>query len=307
MVEMPDNNVEEFRPQEGDLIYLPLANSLFEIKFVEHEQPFYQLRNLPTYQLQCELFEYSHESIDTGINSVDDFETTQADSITLAIAGGTDGFTPREEISQRVQTFKASNAALTAVIDTNSGEIASVTIDESGFGYETPPDIVVPKPLVGTRGEVTATIDSAGQVDSVTITNSGSGYTATTVDIFDITESPVEDRPEVLVTGEVADLIPTQDADPNTGAEREADLRVTGISASDGSLSGFEVAGENIVRVEDSVDSGWLIEKIYDIRDRDQYFEPTDEFADNSSFEIESDQILDFSESNPFGDPQEQV
>ena len=63
LVHLDDNDIYADRPDEGDLIYLPLANSLFEIKFVEHEQPFYQLRNLPTYQLQCELFEYSHEQI----------------------------------------------------------------------------------------------------------------------------------------------------------------------------------------------------------------------------------------------------
>ena len=47
------------KPNDGDLIYLPLSNSFFEIKFVEEEQPFYQLSNLPVYKLQCALFEYN--------------------------------------------------------------------------------------------------------------------------------------------------------------------------------------------------------------------------------------------------------
>jgi len=54
------------RPQEGDLIYLPLDNALFEIKYVEVKTPFYQLNNLYTYELRCELFEYEDEIIDTG-------------------------------------------------------------------------------------------------------------------------------------------------------------------------------------------------------------------------------------------------
>ena len=63
------------RPVEGDLIYFPLNGKLFEIKFVEHEAIFYQMGNLQTYDLRCELFEYSHQVIDTGINEIDAIET----------------------------------------------------------------------------------------------------------------------------------------------------------------------------------------------------------------------------------------
>ena len=59
------------RPREGDLIYLPLSRGLFEIKFVEHENPFYQLGKLYTYRLSCELFEYSQEDFDTGFSDID--------------------------------------------------------------------------------------------------------------------------------------------------------------------------------------------------------------------------------------------
>ena len=50
------------RPSEGDLIFFPLTSNLFEIKFVEHEKPFYQFGKLYTYELKCELFEYSNET-----------------------------------------------------------------------------------------------------------------------------------------------------------------------------------------------------------------------------------------------------
>lgn len=60
------------RPREGDLIYFPLNNKIFEIKFVEHEAIFYQLGSLQTFDLTCELFEYNNEIFNTGIPLVDD-------------------------------------------------------------------------------------------------------------------------------------------------------------------------------------------------------------------------------------------
>ena len=66
------------RPQEGDLIFFPLVNKLFEIKFVEHEQIFYQTGRLQTYDLRCELFKYSSERIRTGNTEIDSIETKQS-------------------------------------------------------------------------------------------------------------------------------------------------------------------------------------------------------------------------------------
>ena len=63
-----------FRPSEGDLIYMPSVKGVFEIKFVELETPFYQLQNLPVYKITCELFEYSNEDIDTGVAEVDNLQ-----------------------------------------------------------------------------------------------------------------------------------------------------------------------------------------------------------------------------------------
>lgn len=68
-------NVLPNRPAEGDLLYFPLTEGLFEIKFVEHKDPFYQLRKLYVYKLQVELFQYASEVIDTGIKEIDVFET----------------------------------------------------------------------------------------------------------------------------------------------------------------------------------------------------------------------------------------
>ena len=62
------------KPREGDLVYFPLSKTLFEINFVEHENPFYQLGKLHTYVLTCEVFTYSQEDIDTGISDIDNVE-----------------------------------------------------------------------------------------------------------------------------------------------------------------------------------------------------------------------------------------
>jgi hypothetical protein len=78
------------RPVEGDLLFLPLNSGLFEIKFVEHENPFYSLGKLLSFQLTCELFQYSEEKMDTGVPEIDVVEDINAYSITLSL-GATSG------------------------------------------------------------------------------------------------------------------------------------------------------------------------------------------------------------------------
>ena len=69
-----DNEISAVRPLEGDVLYIPFSQKLFEITHVEHEQPFYQLSNLPTYKLRCELFEFSSEEFDTNVTEIDKIE-----------------------------------------------------------------------------------------------------------------------------------------------------------------------------------------------------------------------------------------
>lgn len=69
------------RPSEGDLLYYPLTKGLFEIKFVEHQDPFYQLKKLYVYRLQVELFQYSSERIETGMKEIDVFETLKTTDV----------------------------------------------------------------------------------------------------------------------------------------------------------------------------------------------------------------------------------
>lgn len=76
------------KPREGDLVYFPMTKGLFEIKFVEHENPFYQLGKLYTYKLSCELFTYSHEEIDTGFSDVDEIEDNRKEyAVELSLGG----------------------------------------------------------------------------------------------------------------------------------------------------------------------------------------------------------------------------
>ena len=77
-VNRADNALQGDRPTEGDLIYLPLTRSMFEIRHVEHEQPFYQIENVPVYKMRCTLFEYSNEDFDTGTATIDSIERDYA-------------------------------------------------------------------------------------------------------------------------------------------------------------------------------------------------------------------------------------
>lgn len=68
--------IKENRPNEGDIIYMPLMNSFFEILFVEDQQPFFQLGNLPVYKLRVTRWEYSSEELNTGVEEIDEKEDT---------------------------------------------------------------------------------------------------------------------------------------------------------------------------------------------------------------------------------------
>ncbi|MEK9695295.1 MAG: hypothetical protein VW270_05990 [Candidatus Poseidoniales archaeon] len=66
------------RPQEGDAIYHPILGKLFEINFVDHDEPFHQLDNNPVYKMQCRLFEYGSEILDTDITAIDAIEDSES-------------------------------------------------------------------------------------------------------------------------------------------------------------------------------------------------------------------------------------
>jgi hypothetical protein len=134
------------RPCEGDLIYFPLTKGLFEIKFVAHQDPFYQLGKLYVYKLQVELFQYASERIDTGIAPIDAFES--------------------------LKTFTTNTTR------SPNGEVTSITITNQGSGYTSVPTVAFTS-ATGFGAAATAvrgTGPSANKVIRIDITNPGSGY-----------------------------------------------------------------------------------------------------------------------------------
>lgn len=111
------------RPKEGDLIYLPLTKSLFEIMHVEHEQPFYQLSNLPVYKMRCTLFEYSDEDLDTGVQDIDIIEFKGAYKYLVTVNLNGAAVYANDQVTQTLDSDEGT------VI---RGEISGITKDNSG-------------------------------------------------------------------------------------------------------------------------------------------------------------------------------
>ena len=339
------------RPQEGDLIYLPIDNALFEVKYVDVKKPFYQLNNLYSYQLKCELFEYEDEIIDTGIGNVDesvkDFgyiqtltmissDTTNAE-ISVALASSTSqksvyyvdiinggyGYKsiPKVEIENAPVGSQTAKAVATLKTLGNESTIDKILITNPGIGYQVSPKIKILSdsgsgfigtcvigtgalsPIIivntgskyssapqvsistspsGVNAEAISIINTSGNVSTIRYINAGAGYT--TPPSIQIGESigittGTYTFNEVVV-GDVT----------NTRAyvkDWNYTTRILKVAIIDGIFS----EGEAIVGVGASY-------KIYSV-ERDNLY---DAFASNKEIEIEADNIIDFSEKNPFGD-----
>jgi hypothetical protein len=99
------------QPREGDLIYLPVSDTLLEIKFVEDEEVFYQLGKAYIYTFRCEFFEYAQEEFDTGIADIDDIQTINEYTIDLTLNTGTGDFIAGESIYQGADQANATATA----------------------------------------------------------------------------------------------------------------------------------------------------------------------------------------------------
>jgi hypothetical protein len=345
------------RPKEGDLIYFPLGDRLFEIKYVEHEKPFYQLQKNYVYQLTCELFRYEDEIIDTNIEEIDDNivdqgyiqtltlvgSATTATAITGIVNGGVrkitltnrgSGYTsvPRVAISSapiggltavgvatmisgiidcngvtsdKIQGVEIINpgygytvapgvsfiggggvgaAATTEIAD---GVIGIITITNGGSGYASSPIVTISSPGIGTTASAFAVVSAAGTITSIRVVDAGVGYTvAPTITIG----SPIVGSGNTgtytfneIVTGSISGStarVKTWNAITNV-------LEVSVIS-------GAFVTGENIVGTASSASRALRFINVDDINDP---------YAQNDIIEEEADQIIDFSETNPFGMP----
>ena len=148
------------RPAEGDLIYFPLNGKIFEVKFVEHEAVFYQFGDLQTYELRCELFEYSYEDITTGIASID--------AVTLGVVG--DGLL----FGMLAESYNPQARGFVNMV--NQHQVANVNITEEGL-YDVPPSITFSDPPSSIRATAISYIDYALEGTlNLQVTNAGRGY-----------------------------------------------------------------------------------------------------------------------------------
>ena len=171
------------RPKEGDLIYFPLGDRLFEIKYVEHEKPFYQLRENYVYKLTCELFRYEDEVIDTGVEEIDD---------TLGGIEGADG----EEIligsggTQKL-TLVGTASQATASVGIINGGIQQIFLSNRGKGFTFAPRVAISSaPAGGLSGIATSKLLSGVAIEGnisdskksvvqfIDLVNPGFGYTS---------------------------------------------------------------------------------------------------------------------------------
>ena len=345
------------RPKEGDLIYFPLGERLFEIKRVEFEKPFYQLGKLYTYDLSCELFEYENELIDTSIDEVDDTVGDEGYISTINLVGlgitatatasiGTgcireiilsnDGSgytsTPNVVISAApTDGYSASAVAITTTVN-NVTSILRLEMTNAGYGYTVPPTIsfsggggtgaiatcsisttsgiyqvnlntvgdgyanvaltTVTTPPTGINTSVLSpVIDTSNTgISTIRITNSGMGYTVAPSIAFNSPYSGIGTYVynETVtgqssgVTAKVRDFKKDYDTDK---IDPPTYLRVS-------LNTGKFYSGEVIVG---SASSAQYIIESHDLDSYDQAFDS------NEDIETEADTLLDFSESNPFG------
>jgi hypothetical protein len=142
------------RPCEGDLLYFPLTKGLFEIKFVQHQDPFYQLGKLYVYRLNVELFQYASEHIDTGLKDIDVFETLKTydtdyarnaigsvTHVNITNAGSGYTTTPTITLTGGGGTAAFQPASLSLVM--TSGAVSAINIVDVGTGYDTAPSITI--------------------------------------------------------------------------------------------------------------------------------------------------------------------
>ena len=209
-----DSQVElATRPEEGDLIYFPLDNTMFEIKYVEGKKPFYQLNNLYVYTLSCEVMDYAlDENIDTGLDEVDKAAvefgyTTRLTMVSIAAstatasvqlsknAGNTNigkgvafidlindgtGYTLPPLIGISSAPSDGINATAVAIMTSRGGQngqsIDRIELTNPGFAYTTPPIITIRSQNAFGTGAAATAIIAEGTISTPTITNPGASY-----------------------------------------------------------------------------------------------------------------------------------
>jgi len=154
------------RPREGDVIFFPLGSRLFEVKFVEHEEPFYQLGKNYVYQLKCELFEYEDEVFDTDIEEIDSQLEDLGYISTLQLMG--------------IGVTASANAQLSV---SNRGYIREIVLNDDGSGYTSTPTVAISTApnaagnVNATAVAITTTRGGVFSIERIQLTHAGIGYT----------------------------------------------------------------------------------------------------------------------------------
>ena len=343
------------RPKEGDLIYFPLGDRLFEIKYVEHEKPFYQLQKNYVYELRCELFRYEDEEINTSIDYIDDnieqlgyiqtltlvgvgTTATAVSSIyngavkTVTVTQRGGGYTSSPTVNFSASLFGRTAAGIATMIgnlvncegDDTKLKVQGVEIIDPGYGYATAPGVLFAGG--GGVGAAATTTIADGVVGIITVTNSGGGYPGPpTVTFSSPVGGGVTAVARAYVTAGIVTAIRIVDGGsgytipPTITIESpySAGLgtffyneTVTGtISSTTGVVRSWSAVTNTLQVANPSGDwtDGELIigndsRATYKliIINTDNVVDP---YYENDTIETEADQILDFSERNPFGIP----
>jgi hypothetical protein len=251
------------RPNEGDLLYFPLTKDIYEIKFVGKEEPFFQFGKIQFYAITAEIYEIGSDDFDTGVEEIDDVEITFASSIKLFMdPGGSGDFTVGEEIVGDEFLAKATGT-------TDGDAVDSITITDGGSHYKqaTPPTVTITGGG-GTGATATAAVSSTGLVNSILITSGGTGYTSAPTVTIDY--SPKDNRAEVKSWDSTTRALSVIN---RTGTFTTAEV-ITGLT------SGAKWSPETFDTLN-NVNSNY-----------DQ----------NRQIENDADNIVDWSEGNPFGE-----
>jgi len=182
IIKSQNNAIEFYRPREGDLIYLPLSKSIFEIQKVETESPFYQLKNLPLFRMRASLFEYNDEDFDTGIDAIDTVESIGAYQNALTLSTTPMSFIVGETIQQTLASGVVMRGEVTEQNDSDSIlYIAHIGSNDGTFGQFTTGTII------GSTSSATATVTSVSERNNIDPNNQNSIFN--NIDFIDFSET----------------------------------------------------------------------------------------------------------------------
>ena len=189
-VSLDSNLAVTTRPNEGDLIYFPLGNQVFEIRFVEHENPFYQLGKLNVFKLQCETFEYSHEEIDVGIAELYNIEDQFSYQVSMVLGSGSGDFVVGETVTQTVASGK-----------TVSGNVVSFTSQGSNVKTLKVNNITFSDTDVPAGSTMFVLSSQAGAGNIVGATSNATRTITTAPDMYAMPNDPLADNKDFETAG----------------------------------------------------------------------------------------------------------